>query len=54
MAPLALLAHLRLGDREFSILVTIAVIRILVGGILGINQVQLRRLIAYSSIAHGG
>jgi len=54
IAPLALLSHLRLRSVEFSVLVTIAVISILVGGILGINQVQLRRLIAYSSIAHGG
>lgn len=54
MAPLALLSHLRLFNTEFSVVVVIAVMRILVGGILGINQAQLRRLIAYSSIAHGG
>jgi len=54
VVPLTLLSYLHLTQRQVTLLRVIATFRILVGGLLGINQTQLRRLVAYSSIAHGG
>lgn len=54
IAALGLLSHLKLEWNQAQWLLTCCVIRILIGGLLGINQTQLRRLMAYSSIAHRG
>jgi NADH:ubiquinone oxidoreductase subunit 2 (subunit N) len=44
-----------ISPQESSILIIlIAILRALVGGIGGLNQAQLRALLAYSSIGHIG
>lgn len=53
LAPLSILAFL-LPQKNISILIAIAGINALVGGVIGINQVQMRTVIAYSSIGHLG
>nr|ADP88405.1 NADH dehydrogenase subunit 2 [Ctenogobiops crocineus]ADP88406.1 NADH dehydrogenase subunit 2 [Ctenogobiops crocineus] len=52
LAPFALLLQIPLTDR--SILVLLALSSTLVGGWGGLNQTQLRKILAYSSIAHLG
>nr|YP_009503528.1 NADH dehydrogenase subunit 2 [Pectinatella magnifica]AWX65965.1 NADH dehydrogenase subunit 2 [Pectinatella magnifica] len=54
VAPLALLSSLNLSGSQLQLITVMSVSSILVGGLLGINQTQLRALMAYSSIAHGG
>lgn len=52
LAPFALLVQLQLQD--YTILTIIGLVSILVGGWGGLNQTQLRKILAYSSIAHLG
>nr|AAL16573.1 NADH dehydrogenase subunit 2 [Nemateleotris magnifica] len=52
LAPFALLLQMPLQDR--TVLVALALISTLVGGWGGLNQTQLRKILAYSSIAHLG
>nr|YP_002317208.1 NADH dehydrogenase subunit 2 [Aulichthys japonicus]BAG83080.1 NADH dehydrogenase subunit 2 [Aulichthys japonicus]BBU25671.1 NADH dehydrogenase subunit 2 [Aulichthys japonicus] len=52
LAPFALLLHLHPADS--SLLVFLGLTSTLVGGWGGLNQTQLRKILAYSSIAHLG
>nr|YP_009240518.1 NADH dehydrogenase subunit 2 [Nemateleotris decora]AMO66382.1 NADH dehydrogenase subunit 2 [Nemateleotris decora] len=52
LAPFALLLQMPLHDR--TVLVALALTSTLVGGWGGLNQTQLRKILAYSSIAHLG
>nr|YP_009990465.1 NADH dehydrogenase subunit 2 [Lesueurigobius friesii]QNM99702.1 NADH dehydrogenase subunit 2 [Lesueurigobius friesii] len=52
LAPFALLLQIPLQDQ--TILVLLAITSTLVGGWGGLNQTQLRKILAYSSIAHLG
>nr|YP_009974382.1 NADH dehydrogenase subunit 2 [Dario dario]QNH95239.1 NADH dehydrogenase subunit 2 [Dario dario] len=52
LAPLALL--LQINTASSSILIVLGVLSTLVGGWGGLNQTQLRKILAYSSIAHLG
>nr|AIZ76654.1 NADH dehydrogenase subunit 2 [Odontobutis yaluensis] len=52
LAPLALLTQIPTMDQ--TILTTLALTSALVGGWGGLNQTQLRKILAYSSIAHLG
>nr|ADP88420.1 NADH dehydrogenase subunit 2 [Ctenogobiops tongaensis] len=52
LAPFALLLQIPLADR--TILVLLALSSTLIGGWGGLNQTQLRKILAYSSIAHLG
>nr|ADP88418.1 NADH dehydrogenase subunit 2 [Ctenogobiops formosa] len=52
LAPFALLLQIPLEDR--TVLVLLALTSTLVGGWGGLNQTQLRKILAYSSIAHLG
>nr|AAL16609.1 NADH dehydrogenase subunit 2 [Gnatholepis cauerensis] len=52
LAPFALLLQIPLADR--TILVLLALASTLIGGWGGLNQTQLRKILAYSSIAHLG
>nr|ADP88434.1 NADH dehydrogenase subunit 2 [Ctenogobiops feroculus]ADP88436.1 NADH dehydrogenase subunit 2 [Ctenogobiops feroculus] len=52
LAPFALLLQIPLADR--TILVLLALTSTLIGGWGGLNQTQLRKILAYSSIAHLG
>ena len=53
LAPLSILAFL-LPQKNINFILSIAAINALVGGVIGINQTQLRTIIAYSSIGHIG
>lgn len=53
LAPLSILAFL-LPQKNMNFIISIAAINAVVGGIMGINQTQLRTIIAYSSIGHIG
>ena len=53
LAPLSILAFL-LPQKNISFIIAIAGINALVGGVIGINQSQIRTIIAYSSIGHIG
>ena len=53
LAPLSILAFL-LPQKNISFIIAMAGINALVGGIIGINQSQIRTIIAYSSIGHIG
>nr|WNH22298.1 NADH dehydrogenase subunit 2 [Lophiodes reticulatus] len=52
LAPFALLLQLQQGSPQ--LLVALALTSLLVGGWGGLNQTQLRKILAYSSIAHLG
>nr|AKL78566.1 NADH dehydrogenase subunit 2 [Oxyeleotris lineolata] len=52
LAPFALLLQIPLSDQ--TILILLALTSTLVGGWGGLNQTQLRKILAYSSIAHLG
>nr|BBM34709.1 NADH dehydrogenase subunit 2 [Chelidoperca hirundinacea] len=52
LAPLALLVQIQLSDS--TILILLGLISTLVGGWGGLNQTQLRKILAYSSVAHLG
>nr|BBA12876.1 NADH dehydrogenase subunit 2 [Schismatogobius marmoratus] len=52
LAPLALILQLPLQDQK--LVTALAVLSTLVGGWGGLNQTQLRKILAYSSIAHLG
>lgn len=54
LAPLSLLVSISYKSSTESILIMVAVLNALIGGILGINQTHLRSLLAYSSIGHIG
>jgi len=54
LAPLRLLITLRLKSQLAIIIIIVARINALVGGVIGINQTHLRPLLAYSSIGHIG
>nr|YP_007890092.1 NADH dehydrogenase subunit 2 [Hippocampus trimaculatus]AFU88910.1 NADH dehydrogenase subunit 2 [Hippocampus trimaculatus]AIR12707.1 NADH dehydrogenase subunit 2 [Hippocampus trimaculatus] len=51
LAPFSLLMQMNLNN---SMMITMAVLSTLVGGWGGLNQTQLRKILAYSSIAHIG
>nr|UTV01023.1 NADH dehydrogenase subunit 2 [Hippocampus hippocampus] len=51
LAPLSLLMQMSLDN---SVLITMAIMSTMVGGWGGLNQTQLRKILAYSSIAHIG
>lgn len=51
LAPFSLLIQINLNN---SVIITIAIISTMVGGWGGLNQTQLRKILAYSSIAHIG
>nr|YP_007316806.1 NADH dehydrogenase subunit 2 [Pelodytes cf. punctatus II-2011]AEC33163.1 NADH dehydrogenase subunit 2 [Pelodytes cf. punctatus II-2011] len=53
LAPMALL-YLISPNLNFTILLTLAIFSTLIGGWGGMNQTQLRKVLAYSSIAHLG
>lgn len=53
LAPLSILAFL-LPQKNISFIIVIAGINALVGGVIGINQSQIRAIMAYSSIGHIG
>lgn len=53
LAPLSILAYL-LPQKNINFIISIAAINAVVGGVMGINQTQLRTIIAYSSIGHIG
>nr|YP_003345243.1 NADH dehydrogenase subunit 2 [Nemichthys scolopaceus]BAI53316.1 NADH dehydrogenase subunit 2 [Nemichthys scolopaceus] len=53
MAPMALMYQVTQGTAPYM-MVTIGVVSALVGGWGGLNQTQLRKVMAYSSIAHMG
>jgi len=42
------------SPKNMSLIIAIAGINALVGGVIGINQAQIRTVIAYSSIGHLG
>nr|YP_009420028.1 NADH dehydrogenase subunit 2 [Kraemeria cunicularia]BBA12772.1 NADH dehydrogenase subunit 2 [Kraemeria cunicularia] len=52
LAPMILLVQIPHQNHE--LLTTLAIASTLVGGLAGLNQTQLRKIIAYSSIAHLG
>nr|BBH36877.1 NADH dehydrogenase subunit 2 [Vanderhorstia sp. 'Komon-yatsushi-haze'] len=52
LAPFALLLQIPLSDR--TLIVLLALTSTLIGGWGGLNQTQLRKILAYSSIAHLG
>nr|YP_004347536.1 NADH dehydrogenase subunit 2 [Lagocephalus lagocephalus]WNH19749.1 NADH dehydrogenase subunit 2 [Lagocephalus lagocephalus]BAK09991.1 NADH dehydrogenase subunit 2 [Lagocephalus lagocephalus] len=52
LAPFALL--LQLNPNNPTLLTTLGILSMLVGGWEGLNQTQLRKILAYSSIAHMG
>nr|YP_006666370.1 NADH dehydrogenase subunit 2 [Repomucenus curvicornis]BAM36923.1 NADH dehydrogenase subunit 2 [Repomucenus curvicornis] len=52
IAPMALMVQA--GKTEIPLMITLGVISVLVGGLGGLNQVQTRKIMAYSSIAHLG
>jgi NADH-ubiquinone oxidoreductase chain 2 len=54
LAPLTLLISISYISKSITILILIAAINALIGGIIGINQTHLRSLLAYSSIGHMG
>ncbi len=54
LAPLSLLISISYKSNSEFLLIIVAVINALIGGILGINQIHLRSLLAYSSIGHIG
>lgn len=53
LAPLSILAFL-LPQKSMLFIISIAGLNALVGGVIGINQRQIRTIIAYSSIGHIG
>nr|WNH38418.1 NADH dehydrogenase subunit 2 [Schismorhynchus labialis] len=53
LAPMALLYQLPLENNQLM-MITIGLLSALVGGWGGLNQTQLRKILAYSSIAHMG
>lgn len=53
LAPLSILAFI-LPLKNIRFVISIAAINAIVGGVIGINQTQLRTIIAYSSIGHIG
>lgn len=53
LAPLSILAFL-LPLKNINFIIAVAGINALVGGVMGINQRQIRTIIAYSSIGHIG
>nr|AVP25574.1 NADH dehydrogenase subunit 2 [Mantophryne lateralis] len=53
IAPMTLLIQIS-NSTNFTIMTTLGVLSILIGGWGGINQTQLRKILAYSSIAHMG
>jgi len=53
LAPLAIITFL-INSTSTKILLSLAAINALIGGAVGINQVHLRTIIAYSSITHIG
>lgn len=53
LAPLSILTFL-LPQKNISFILAMAGINALLGGVIGINQVQIRTIIAYSSIGHLG
>nr|AMR57240.1 NADH dehydrogenase subunit 2 [Equus caballus] len=53
LAPMSILYQIS-PSISLNILLTMAVLSILVGGWSGLNQTQLRKIMAYSSIAHMG
>nr|ABO14037.1 NADH dehydrogenase subunit 2 [Pseudoxiphophorus jonesii] len=52
LAPLCLIYQIQLGNP--NIFITLGLLSIIVGGWGGFNQTQLRKILAYSSIAHLG
>nr|YP_009745140.1 NADH dehydrogenase subunit 2 [Callionymus olidus]QIG87150.1 NADH dehydrogenase subunit 2 [Callionymus olidus] len=52
IAPMTLL--IQAGKTEIPLLMTLGITSVLVGGLGGLNQVQTRKIMAYSSIAHLG
>nr|YP_009034467.1 NADH dehydrogenase subunit 2 [Callionymus enneactis]BAO84798.1 NADH dehydrogenase subunit 2 [Callionymus enneactis] len=52
IAPMALM--IQAGKTEIPFMVVIGTMSVLVGGLGGLNQVQTRKIMAYSSIAHLG
>lgn len=54
IAPICLLITISYKSGAEIILITVAAINALIGGIIGINQIHLRSLLAYSSIGHMG
>lgn len=54
LAPLSLLLFINEVNKTNTLLLLIAGINTIVGGIIGINQTNLRSLLAYSSIGHIG
>ncbi|KAK9390873.1 NADH dehydrogenase subunit 2 (mitochondrion) [Crotalus adamanteus] len=53
IAPLAILMENH-NNTNLTILTTSAILSVLVGGVGGLNQTQLRKIMAFSSIAHTG
>nr|QDX17920.1 NADH dehydrogenase subunit 2 [Porthidium dunni] len=53
IAPLAILMMIH-NNTDLSILNASAILSVLIGGLGGLNQTQLRKLMAFSSIAHTG
>nr|YP_010271952.1 NADH dehydrogenase subunit 2 [Myxine fernholmi]UKB88176.1 NADH dehydrogenase subunit 2 [Myxine fernholmi] len=54
LAPLTLLIQVSSNLNNMYILISISVMSVLIGGLGGLNQTQLRKLLAYSSISHMG
>nr|AIM44968.1 NADH dehydrogenase subunit 2 [Cryptactites peringueyi] len=53
MAPLTLL-YLTMNHLPNHIITTIGLLSVLIGGLMGLNQTQTRKILAFSSIAHMG
>nr|WRI60550.1 NADH dehydrogenase subunit 2 [Hylomys maxi] len=54
IAPLFILYQSTQCTKNYTIIMSLALLSILVGGWGGLNQLQLRKILAYSSIAHMG
>nr|AAF03040.1 NADH dehydrogenase subunit II [Terranatos dolichopterus] len=52
LAPLSLM--IQLPNNNFTLIITLSLLSILMGGWGGLNQTQLRKILSYSSIAHLG
>nr|BBU26138.1 NADH dehydrogenase subunit 2 [Synchiropus splendidus] len=52
IAPMTLL--LQAGKTEMPLMLALGILSVLIGGLGGLNQVQTRKIMAYSSIAHLG
>nr|YP_010722183.1 NADH dehydrogenase subunit 2 [Hebius metusium]WDV09939.1 NADH dehydrogenase subunit 2 [Hebius metusium] len=53
IAPLTILLYIN-NKTNITLLLTSAILSIMIGGLGGLNQTQLRKLMAFSSIAHTG